>query len=129
MNPITNLKSTPVNDIEVIRRPWLKAEEDLLVSLILRGIHYDIIANRLDRTYSAVANRAIKLGYSKKAMKRASTPRIDPKITRKTSKPRITSSIRVSTPAPLLASKIKNYRFLVGTLVVAQAATLTMLAM
>ena len=129
MNPITNLKSAPVNVIEVIRRPWLKAEEDVLVSLILRGIHYDTIANRLDRTYSAVANRAIKLGYSKKAMKRSPSTRIDPNITRKTSKRRITKNVKVSNLAPLLTSKIKNYRILVGTLVVAQAATLTMLAM
>ena len=124
MNSVVNINSTKIS-----RRPWLKTEEDVLVSLILRGIHYDTIANRLDRTYSAVANRAIKLGYSKKAMKRLPSTRIDPNITRKTSKRRIAKNVKVNNLAPLLTYKIKNYRILVGTLVVAQAATLTMLAM
>jgi hypothetical protein len=129
MNPITKLKSKQVNPTKVIRRPWETEEEDLLVSLILRDIDYATISNRLDRTISAVANRAIRLGYSKAALKASTYALGNQKGTRKKSKPRKKNIVKVDNVTPLLKSKIKNYRILVGALAIAEAATLTMLVM
>ena len=129
MNPITKLKSTQVNPTKITRRPWETAEDDLLVSLILRDIDYAIIGKRLERTISAIANRAIRLGYSKAALKASTYALGNQKGTHKKSKPRTTSNVKEINITPLLKLKIKNYRIIASVLAVAQATTLTMLVM
>jgi hypothetical protein len=124
MNPITKLKSTQVNSTKVTRRHWETAEEDLLVSLILRDIDYATIGKRLERTISAVAKRAIKLGYSKAALKRVNSELLSAPKKRKYRK---STSAKLPSVAPILQTKIRNYRIIVSALALTQAATLAML--
>ena len=124
MNPITKLKSTQVNSTKVTRRHWETAEEDLLVSLILRDIDYATIGKRLERTISAVAKRAIKLGYSKAALKRVNSELLSAPKKRKYRK---STSVKLPSVAPILQTKIRNYRIIVSALALTQAATLAML--
>ena len=118
MNSITTITKT-----HVTRRPWTASEDQQLVSFVLRDIDHATIGKFLERTISAVANRAIRLGYSKKALKRANRELLG---TPKKRMYRKSTGAKLPSIAPALQTKIKNYRFIVGALAVTQAATLAM---
>jgi len=118
MNSITQITSTKIS-----RRPWTVLEDQQLMKLLLSDMHYGDIGNALERTYSSINNRAIKLGFYK------TRPNLPVALngTQKKSKPRRKVRVKTNNVNPLLKSKIKTYRIIVGALAVAQAATLTML--
>tara|TARA_B110000211_G_C13791132_1_gene426263 strand:+ start:264 stop:629 length:366 start_codon:yes stop_codon:yes gene_type:complete len=119
MNPVTNITRT-----HITRRPWTASEDQQLVSLVLRDIDYAAIGKHLERTISAVANRAIKLGYSKAALKRVKSELLSAPKKRKQRK---STSVKLPSVAPVLQTKIRNYRIIVSALAITQAATLAML--
>lgn len=114
-----------MNSITTItRRPWTVLEDQQLVGLLLRDIDYGDIGYSLERTYSAINNRAIKLGYNKTALKRVNRELLS---TPKKKKYRKSAIAKLPSVAPVLQTKIRNYRIIVSALAVTQAATLAML--
>ena len=121
---LSNTASGRTFSTTITRRPWTVLEDQQLVGLLLRDIDYGDIGYSLQRTYSSVNNRAVKLGYNKTALKRVNRELLSAPKKRKYRK---STSVKLPSVAPVLQTKIRNYRIIVSALAITQAATLAML--